>query len=347
MSPVSALVPVFVNWWKKADRVNRLIAVFFVLGVALVALSVIPKPGPDAAWVRDVLMSVGSSIALFAPFYLLTRTLDSHIEDVREQTALSVEGIRAEAAQNATRLTDEMTALQQRVDERLAEFSSRVTTRLTEDAEADAAAFARLRLAAPTREAVTDAFTRASELGLVVPHRPPRVGVSDATDAYVSLYYNPEAEAEAWEEPSLEFRLENIEGHTQESIPWALEQQAEDVVVQLGRALRKHTGDTFDAAAYFAGLADLLDAANTHPHRRPAVQLCPPQWLVTTEWLIPYDETNRSSYTLLHRRLRDEGTLATHVQSKGWVDQDSLDAAVYVSQMLFPANPWEPDEPPF
>lgn len=45
---------------------------------------------------------------------------------------------------------------------------------------------------------------------------------------------------------------------------------AEEVLVDVGRALRKHTGKALDPSAFMTGLADLLEAALSHSERRPA-----------------------------------------------------------------------------
>lgn len=56
------------RWWRQADRGPRFVTLLGAAGVAFVGLSLLPEPGPDDAWLRDFLMTVGSSIALFVPF---------------------------------------------------------------------------------------------------------------------------------------------------------------------------------------------------------------------------------------------------------------------------------------
>lgn len=128
-------------------------------------------------------------------------------------------------------------------------------------------------------------------------------------------------------------------------IPWREGRGPEDVLVEVGRALYKQTGETLDTNALFNGFADLLEAAMSHPERRPAIMLCPPQWMVCDWGLVPYEGR---VYTVTRRDLHSSSTLEAHVANKEWVDPDSWDAACQAIRTLFPASlhgdPWAPVE---
>lgn len=191
-----------------------------------------------------------------------------------------------------------------------------------------------------------DAFERAHRLGLVSAWRPPRVNISNHSRLYVSV----ELDTDDWADP-LQLRIESLGGRVEDWIPWPEDQDVEEVLVEVGRALFKHTGEKFDPGALLGGLADLLEAALSHPERRPAIELCPPQWMVCEWGVIAYDA---HIYGVNLEQLQTSPTIAAHVTTtKGWVDPDSWDAAYEAALALFPArtgDPWATPgtgDPPF
>ena len=105
----------------------------------------------------------------------------------------------------------------------------------------------------------------------------------------------------------------------------------------------EHTGETFDPTRFLVGLADLLDAAASSPERRPAIELCVPQWMVCDWGVVTY---NRTVYGLSLAQLRPS-SISVHVKEKTWADRDCWDTARGVALALFPDwnhNPWlDPD----
>lgn len=322
-------------------------ALLGLVGVASVGASMLPGSGPDAAWLRDFLMTVGSSIALFVLFYLVTRSLDRHLDQVAADTAQQFEEVRSEAAETTTALTGQVEALREDVDRRLGDVVERVTARLEAEVSADRAAFASLRTMAPTRETVWDALARAHRLGLVSSLRPPRVSISRNSRLYASF----ELDTNELSNERLQLRIESLNGVVQDWIPWLEEQDAEEVLVEVGRSLLKHTGEEFDPGGLLVGLADLLETARSHPERRPAIELCPPQWMVCDWGVIA---CGKHYYGVNLKQLQTSPTISGHVAQKTWVDADSWDAAYEAALALFPAgsaDPWGSpggaDEPPF
>lgn len=329
-----------------------------VAGIALVALSALPgSEGMDDPWRRDVLMTVGASFALFAPFYLITRSMDRHLDRVavetaeqvqvvRSETAEQVEQVRGEVAAGRSELADEVQALREDVGRQLSDVYEQVRERLQAEAAADEAAFQAIRTT-PTCDVVWEALIRANSLGLVSRVHPPRVRISQASALYLSVEADEGDEGAFVDDPFL-LRIEDRAGVSVERIPWDTGEATADILFKVGQVLRKETGEIFAPAAFFNGLADLLEAALSNHKRRPAIELCPPQWMVC-EWGIV--TTGSRVYGVDMDGLRSS-TIDKHVTSKPWVDADSWDAAAETARTLFPVrpDPWGArsyDEPPF
>lgn len=297
----------------------------FAAGITLVAASLLPGTGFDDAWSRDVLMTVGSSVALFGPFFYLTRSLNTHFDDVTER-------VRIESAERDAARAQDVQDLRDEVERRLDDVAASVKTRLDAEADADRGAFSGLRTTT-SREALVDALRRAKTLRLIGVHHHPRVRVSQVAELYVSFEFHENIDSSnTW----LTLRLENLHGSTQDQIQWTEDASEDDVLVDVGRALRGHTNEAFDPTELMCGLADLLEAALSHPERRPAVQLCPPQWMVCDRRVVPY---NAQVVDLTADELRQRPDLHQNMTKKPWVDSDSLDEAVTTVLSLYPSQP--------
>lgn len=146
----------------------------------------------------------------------------------------------------------------------------------------------------------------------------------------------------------LQFRIETETGRVEDWVPWPYDADDEDIMVEVGRAIYRHTSETFDLAAFLSGLADLLDAALSDPERRPAVQLCPPQWMVCDWGVVAYGDDG-GTYGVNLRTLQQSPSMSPHVADKPWVDVESWDAARAAALAIFGASdPWATTEnPPF
>lgn len=264
------------------------------------------------------------------PFYLVTRSLDRHLDQVATKTAQQVERVRREAEAGRSDLEGDVHALREDVDRQLSDVFELVRERLGAEAAADEAAFESLRTA-PNREAVMNAFERARQLGLASTEHPPRVNIGRSTAMYASVHTHHNV----FDGPVPTIRLEARDGTVTDEIEWPNERPVEDVLVDVGRALRRHTGETFDPSGIFSGLADLLEAALSHPERRPAIELCPPQWMVCEWGVITYD---RAPYGINHAHLRTSKTIDQHMREKVWLDADSWESAWQTALALFPPN---------
>lgn len=297
-------------------------------GVALILLSLLPSPGPDAAWARDALLTVGGSLALFGPLYLVNRTLDRHLDETKEQ----VQSVRTEAAARSDALSSEVEELRENVGQRLEEVEAAVTARLEAKAEADREAFAVLR-AEIAREDIMHALSRAHENELVSTWRWPRVRVAEGDRLYVSFGYTPDFD-------ELLLHIETVDGTSQEFVEWPSEATTTDVLVSLGEALSRYSSEKFSPIKLFAGLADLLEAANSHIDRRLAVELCPPQWMVCERAIVTAPGPPEHPWTTPLRdfsvqKIREDPAYRVQVSRYGWVDPDSFDEACFVAMALF------------
>lgn len=316
------------------------------MGLGLIASSVLPDPGIDDAWMRDLLMTVGSAVALFAPFYWFGRSLDAHLEEVEERTSRKVEQVRNEAAESTSALADQVEALRSDLDQTISDVAAEVEARLAATAAAHEEAFAAIRVA-PTRDALWEALERADRMHLTTPRHPPRVRIEGSSPRlYVSFAIDTDG---TWSEEPLELRIEAISGRVLETVPWPDAVPAVDVLTELGERLTRHDSARLDVAALFGGLADLLETALVHHDHRPAIELCPPQWLVC-DWGVVSPEQMSYGVNLKGLRAQHE-----HVSGKPWIDFNSWDRAYEVALELFPfetgaqPGPWgtQDDAPPF
>lgn len=297
-------------------------------GGAFILGSLLPPPGPNAAWVRDMLMGVGGSLFLFGPFYFVTRSIDAHLDSLAEESKRDIAAVRREVDQSERRQAEAVSGLRADVDRRLEDVAASVTARLDAESAADREAFASLRTNTPSRETLIDALKRAGELGLIDEASPPRVQVSHVVRQYVAFHYRQE-----WNDLAL--RVEDARGCELESIEWNSDDDVTDVLTVVGRYLQRSSSDRFDVAALFTGLADLLEAAQRNPEARPAIQICEPQWLISGGPKPVVTVARGRIYTVELAQLHGSPTISDHVHDKPWVDHDSWDEVQFVGSSEF------------
>ena len=172
---------------------------------------------------------------------------------------------------------------------------------------------------------------RAQRLGLVSTQRPPRVSISINERLYASVELN----TESFERVPCGSGSERFDGSVVDEVVWRPDIEATDILVEVGRTLFRHTCETFDTGAFLGGLADLLEAALSSPEHRPALQLCPPQWVVC-DWGVT--ALGRCGYGVRLDTLHTSPTIESHVSSEPWVDRDSWKEAAMAARALFPAG---------
>jgi hypothetical protein len=315
--------------WTRRQWVIVCLAVLGGMGMLSGALALTGLPWEE--WAASVLISGGAAVVLVVPFYVLTKGLDRHIEQVRVQAASNVEA-----------LTERVAAFEGDVERRLEDVVQTVTSRLEDERAQDRRAFEALA-ETPSRAAFEEAMRRAMDRGLVSPHHGPRVCVSENWDVFVRIDYETEHE-DSWtyDRETVEFVVEDAGGEEVQVVPWPEGQPVDDVMVALGRALeRVAAGGEFAVGVFLRGLAETLHVAASSPRRRPIIQPCPPQWAILDWGVVSYGSSPFYSLTLGQLRSR---TIQSHMASKSWVDADCFEDAMSIALAL---NPHTDDEPIF
>ncbi|MFE9206172.1 hypothetical protein [Micromonospora sp. NPDC007230] len=280
--------------------------------VALLAALFLTSDGLGQ-WSAGVLVNIGASVLLVVPVYLLNQRLDRRIERVRVETTSSVQ-----------ELTERVETFEQEVERRIDDVAASVSSRLQEESRQDVAAFDAL-VETPTRESFHEAMRRANELGLISPRRGPRVCVSEEWRIFVQVDYDPDPDI-GRDFEHIMFTVEDFDGAPIELILWSADLDAAEVLFRVGRAVQAATAAAkLDVKGFLGGLRDLLTVANSHPSRRPILQLCPPQWAITPERLVSYGD--HRAYGVRIYNLENDNYLATMIGEKPWVDRDSFDEA--------------------
>lgn len=298
-----------------------LIGLCVTLAPLLLSCMVDPAFGDEKALWSSILINVGTALLLTGALFLLERGFLARV--------------RATAGEGAAAAVEPLTArvelFEQQVEQRLSAISEEVEARLAEEQERDHAAFDMLR-ETPNLEVVREAMARAIDQHLVSTTRPPRVLVAPGHSRYVSIHM-PTRNVFGHHEVVLQ--IETIAGASEAEVSWSDDLTTSDVMVELARALRIATQETFSPEPFFNGLADLLEVADRHPDHRPAIELVPPQWVVTTEGLSTYDQ--RYPYTVKGERLRSN-RINIDIGEKTWSDLDSFESALSAWHALNPNN---------
>jgi hypothetical protein len=307
--------------WKRPSRTDLVLTVATLGGLGTLFTALGLTHSGTREWGAGVLVNVGASILLVVPIYLLNRRLDNRIEEVRVETRSSVEA-----------LTDRVSSFEHDVERRLDDVAASVATRLEQERQQDIAAFDALANA-PTRLVVHEALRRADEMGLISQRRGPRVCVSENWRRYVRIDYDEDPDRfHGFED--ITFTVENFDGEALDVIPWPADQDIEEAMVRVGRAVQRVTsGDDLDVKSLLDGLRDVLTVAHTHPDRRPVWQLCPPQWVVTETLVQTYGDAPH--YGVSIKNLKIDPHMPRHVSQKTWVDPDSFDEAYAVAIALY------------
>jgi hypothetical protein len=263
---------------------------------------------------------------LLVPIEVISRRLQRAVQAVGEETASAVEAVREETAASVAGLTARVADFEQEVGRRLEDASLAITQRLAAEQAADVAAFD-VFVNGPTRDGIIAALRRAVDLGLINGQRGPRARVDGDRDVFLRLDYEPAHES-GWTgelvPDGVTLIVEDGAGHRIDATWWAPGESFEDAMVAVGRIVQRvAVAGTFDVAAGFRQLRDLLTIAYDSPERRPLLQLCPPQWAITDTGIVT---VGHPTYFVPLSRLRQPET-ARDVGQKQWVDADSFEEA--------------------
>lgn len=309
-----------------------------ILGLLLVVASLLCPPPPflDPEWWKDVLLGVGTSLFLFGPFFLATRGIDRHLNRMAEAAEKQIE-----QQGQLDRVQDAKVAKVAASLNRLEQASAQLTEQVEAEAEADRAAIAALRTEEPTREVVTKALTVAQRLGLVdYQHRPRVLATRTEPQVYVAFEWNGDPDlSEEDNAYLLSLAVQDIGGNTFEYFLWKPEMTWQAAFTPVISDVRLRTDSGFEVSHIMKGLADLFEAALSHEARRPAIQLCPPQWMVSGRCAVttPAPDGERWPLTDMSvEKITVDQMAISSMRQKTWVDENSWDDVCYVLQSLYP-----------
>lgn len=304
----------------RTGRIVLVCGIGLTVTLAPLLLSSIIDPafGDAKALGSTILINVGTTLLLTGVLFVLER---GFLKRVRET-----------ASEEAAAAVEPLTTRVETFELQLSDLSEEVAARLAAEEQRDHTAYGSLR-ETPSLEAVREAFVRAIDGGLLSTTRPPRVLVAPGHSRYVSIDI-PARNLFGHHEVVL--RLETIAGVVEAEVRWTDDKTTVEVMVELSRALRGTTQETFSPEQFFTGLADLLEIADRHPEHRPAIELAPPQWIVTIDGVCAYNL--QYPYSVTGTRLRSN-RIALDIGAKTWADLDSFESALSAWLALYPADP--------
>jgi hypothetical protein len=269
-------------------RLTRGVALLATLTVAVaIGLLYLSWDSQTSTWESGLYLAFGSTLLLFVPLAILTRSIETGLDRVSErqdQIATSQE----ETASDVTRLTEEVAQTQADLRLTREQLSEVVRDRITANKSKDSELFKAVGEAPPQAD-VLNSLIRAKEMG-IIPDQGCRVGF--LSDCY--LRFKPEWSStdpvlyESQDPNVIELTLEWIDATPLRQIRWGVETDAIDIAVDIAQEMQSsgvYPGDSsFDAGKIFADLSALLTLGYDSITRgavdpvRHIIQFCPPQW---------------------------------------------------------------------
>ena len=297
------------------------------VGLALLVLSFAIE---SDRW-AGVMVEFGSTLIMFAPLVLLGRNLERRIDRVR-QAQFDFEAQQEETASRVAALAEEVAHTRAQVKQTHDELSRAVVTRLAANRKRDEELFRSVE-AAPSHRVLSNALIRASVLGLIATAGC-RVQLRQAP---MYLWFQ-RAKRVTWfkrRRADLRLILQRTDGDPVRLIPWPRSRSVEDILTTVGEAVQAsgdYPGDTvFEPGRVFADLSALFEVALKQPVG-PLVQLCPPQWAITSQAITSIDPEH--SCTIDLGKIGDVGTYEKMIATS-WLDRDSFDSACDCAKALF------------
>lgn len=298
------------------------------------------EAGTVDVWLEAVFANVGSAFVLIAPIAWITERLTRQVEDVRE----NVEEVRVESAgarEDVRRVREETSGTISELRREVAslrEFGEQVRSRRAADAVREVGLYRRLGLdeVAPDRDDVINALRIAKETGVVDAAHGPRAELVPGHGDFLQLVLQERESGMS----DVFFDILTRSGEGEDSVRWDEGVSATDVMSKLDKALRSAgINPEFDPDDWFKRISETLVVGASHIERHRIIELCPPQWAVTSDGIVPYPD--RPLDGLGPQGIRSDHS-STEVKRKDWVDPDSFDNAVYSWRSLFPGpiGPW-------
>lgn len=335
-------------------RLTRGVILLAALMVAVaIGLLYLSWDTQTSTWESGLYVAFGSTLLLFVPLAILTRSIETGLDRVSERQD-QIATRQEETASDVNRLAKEVVQTQADLQLTREQLSEVVRGRITENKTKDAALFKAVG-DTPTQSDVLNSLVRAKEMG-VIPDQGCRVDF--ISDCY--LRFNPSwrsdnpDEISAPREEIIELTLERIDATAIGHVDWYAGSSAAEIAVDVAdlmQAAGVYPGDKlFDAGKIFADLSSLLSLGHDSTTRgavdpvRHIIQLCPPQWAVCDDGVYRTDQP----YQIAAWRLDEDWH--EHMRGKSWVDLDSLDEALRTCHALYRSGalavkPRRPDDP--
>lgn len=319
------------------------ISLFFI-GASTPIASLLPFPAAWTSWVSNLFISIGASIAIFAPLFFLERKLEGKLNEFeKSQKEIKRNQGRLEGESQAAR--DSISSLTKEVKRTQEELSKAVINKLASGRKNDEELILSVKNS-PDRSTIIEAIARARELRLI-----PDTGCRTTIPAVVELYarFSP---SQIRLHEGLTIPIEIDDSRPIESIIWHEGQDVIDFLAELALKLQDlglYPGDAvFDSSEIFRELSDLLGLSHkavtgSHGLTYPlgeVIQIVQPQWVINSKGIINYD--GPGEYFISAKRF-NEMDWWNHVTRKGWVDNISFGKAFDTAKLLVEQGEMEMD----
>jgi hypothetical protein len=338
-------------------RLTRVVVALAALVLAIAAAFLYMSwDSQRSTWESGLFLAFGSTLFLSVPLVILTRSIETGLDQVTERQD-RIAATQEETASDVARLTEEVAQAQ--ADLRLTrdQLSEVDRDQITANKGRDSELFKSVG-EAPSQAEVLNSLLRAKDMG-IIPDQGCRVGF--ISDCY--LRFSPGWEStdrvvyESQGPDIVELKLERIDATPLSWLRWRAETATSDIAVSIAESMQAsgvYPGDgSFDAGKIFADLSALLilgyesitkGAVNPVRH---VIQFCPPQWAVCDSGI----RSTQVPYFIRADRLNGE-RLLVHMSEKTWVDVESFEEAQMAGVALFRSGtlaikPPGFDEPPF
>lgn len=292
-----------------------------------------------STWESGLFLAFGSTLLLFVPLAILTRSIETGLDRVTERQD-QIAMTQQETASDVARLTEEVAQTQ--ADLRLTrdQLSEVVRDRITANKSKDSALFKAVG-EAPSQTDVLNSLIRAKEMG-IIPEQGCRVGfISDCYLRFMPGWKSSDPVVSESQGPDVvELKLERIGAEKLSWLAWDAETSTSEIAVSIAEAMQAsgvYPGDSsFDAGKIFADLSALLTLGYDSVTRgaadpvRHIIQFCPPQWVVCDDGIY----STQTPYYIAGDKVNGERLLA-HMSEKIWVDMDSFQEAEMTCSALY------------
>ena len=322
-------------------RMTRGVTLLAVLVVAIaVGFLYLSWDCQSSTWESGLFLAFGSTLLLFVPLAILTRSIESGLDRVTERQD-QIAATQEETASDVARLTEEVAQTQ--TDLRLTrdQLSEVVRDRIASNRSKDSALFKAMG-EAPSQPDILDSLVRAKELG-IIPGQGCRVSfISECYLRFAPDWTSSDPVVYESQDPDvIGLTLEEADAGVLRLMRWDAGKSASEIAVDIAEAMQAsgvYPGDgSFDAGKIFADLSALLTMGydsitqgTIYPVRH-IIQFCPPQWAVCDDGIY----STQTPYMIRADRIYHGDRYSAHMAEKTWVDLNSFEQASAACYALF------------